>query len=105
MFKNGANFNSWDYLNPQEFEYGTIHNNYSYNITFNEDSYFVNNYAQTDASEDRASTFEYMMSDNKASCLNTNKTIWKKANIISKTIETVFKTVKQENTETWERYL
>lgn len=101
----GANFNSWDYLNPQEFEYGTIHNNYSYNITFNEDSYFVNNYAQTDASEDRASTFEYMMSDNKASCLNTNKTIWKKANIISKTIETVFKTVKQENTETWERYL
>ena len=70
MFKKGANFNSWDNLNPSGFSWGTIDGSLSYSVTFLEESYFVNNYAQTSDAEDRASTFEYMMAPTRASCLN-----------------------------------
>ena len=70
MFKKKANFNSWDSLNPTDFEYNTIDGSLSYSNTFVESAPFVNNYAQTSAAEDRASTFEYMMANTKASCLN-----------------------------------
>ena len=105
MFKKGANFNSWNTLNPSGFSYGQIYSNYSYSNTFSADAPFVNNYAQTAAAEDRASTFEYMMASSKASCLNNGKTVWKKANYMSKTIDAVLNTVNSDTVEYWERYL
>ena len=105
MFKKKANFNSWDSLNPSDFEWNTIDGSLSYSNTFKEDSYFVNNYAQTSGAEDRASTFEYMMASTKASCLNKDTPIWKKANYMALTIESVFKTVSPDSIEYWERYI
>ena len=105
MFKKGANFNSWDILNPSGFSYGNSYTNYSYSNTFEENAPFVNNYAQTAATEDRASTFEYMMASTKASCLNEGNVIWKKATYMSRTIDAVLNTVSPNTVEYWERYL
>lgn len=105
MFKKKANFNSWDSLNPSDFQWNTIDGSMSYSNTFKEDAYFVNNYAQTSGAEDRASTFEYMMASNKASCLNKNNHIWAKANYMALTIESVFKTVSPDSIEYWERFI
>lgn len=105
MFKKKANFNSWDSLNPNDFEWDTIDGSLSYSNTFNSESYFVNNYAQTSAAEDRASTFEYMMASTKASCLNKNTNIWYKATYMALTMEAVFDTVSPDSVEYWERYI
>ena len=109
MLKRGLNFSSWDSYNPSQFRYDKNQDNaihsYSYNRMFSDDAYFVNDYAQTDASEDRASTFEYMMDKTKASCLNNGRPIWRKARVISNTIETVFNTVSPSTVEYWERFL
>ena len=105
LFKQGANFNSWNALNPSGFEYGTIYNFYSYNNTFKDSAPFVNNYAQTMDTEDRASTFEYMMADEKVSCLNNGQTVWRKAVSMARTIEYVLDSVSPSVTEYWERFL
>lgn len=105
IFKRGGNFNSWNTLNPADFRYGTIINNYSYANTFSDSVPFVNNYAQTSDAEDRASTFEYMMADSKASCLNHGSPVWYKASVIKNTIEAVFNTVNPNVVEYWERYV
>lgn len=105
IFKKGGNYNTWNSLNPNNFHYGTIVNNYSYANTFAATAPFVNNYAQTSDTEDRASTFEYMMASSKASCLNRGNVVWQKANLMKNTIETVFNTVSPTTTEYWERYI
>ena len=105
MFKKKANFNSWDNLNPKDFQWNTIDGSLSYSNTFKENAYFVNNYAQTSAAEDRASTFEYMMASTKASCLNKGNNIWKKANYMALTMESVFDSVRPDTIEYWERYI
>lgn len=105
IFKKGANFNSWNSLNPIGYNYGIINKDYSYDNTFMENVPFVNNYAQTSDAEDRASTFEYMMAESKASCLNSGNIVWKKANLIKNTIEVVFKSVSPSTTEYWERFI
>jgi len=105
LFKKGANYYTWDLLNPAEFQYGNIRNDYSYSNTFAETAPFVNNYAQTASAEDRASTFEYMMASSKASCLNYGNTVWRKANLMSETMDLVLNSVTPEVTEYWERYL
>ena len=105
MFKKGANFNSWDSLNPSDFTYGTGYSKYSYSNTFDPMAPFVNNYAQTAATEDRASTFEYMMASSKASCLNEGNPVWKKATYMARTIDVVLNTVSSDKQEYWERYL
>lgn len=105
IFKKHGNYNSWSLLNPPGFKYGVIRNDYSYQNTFNEAAPFVNNYAQSSEAEDRASTFEYMMANTKASCLNQENTVWKKANLLKNTIETVFNTVNPGIIEYWERFL
>ena len=105
MFKNGANFNSWDTLNPSGFRWNTIDGSLSYNNTFSQDAPFVNNYAQTAATEDRASTFEYMMASSKASCLNNGTTVWKKANYMSQMIRQVISSVRNSSNVRWEQYL
>ena len=105
MFKKGANFNIWNSLNPEGFTYGTVYNDNSYSNTFSADAPFVNNYAQTDDREDRASTFEYMMAPSKAICLNNGQVVWKKAMLMSRTIDAVFDTVSPDVTEYWERFL
>lgn len=105
IFKKGGNYNTWNSLNPTNFQYGTIVNNYSYSNTFAESAPFVNNYAQSSATEDRASTFEYMMAGSKASCLNYGQVVWQKANLMRNTIEAVFNTVSPTITEYWERHI
>lgn len=105
LFKRGANFNVWDSLNPEGFTYGTIIRDFAYANTFSATAPFVNNYAQTAATEDRASTFEYMMADTKASCLNKDTTVWKKAKYMASMLEAVLNTVNPNTTEYWERFL
>jgi len=101
----GGNYGSWDSLNPTTFTYGNIDSSLSYSTTFLESSYFVNNYAQYSASEDRASTFEYLMATSKASCLNKNTPVWQKSNYMKDTIEYYFNCVSSQTTEYWERFL
>ncbi len=105
MFKKKANFNSWDSLNPNDFQYNTIDGSLSYSNTFLENASFVNNYAQTSAAEDRASTFEYMMAPTKASCLNKDNTVWYKATYIAMTMESVFDSIDSDTIEYWERFI
>lgn len=107
ILKRGLGYNSttWNSFNPFNYNYGTIVNEYSYKNTFSPDSFFVNNYAQVSAEEDRASTFEYMMASSKASCLNNNKPVWKKAVLMSNTIDAALDTVSPNNMEYWERFL
>lgn len=101
----GFSFTSWSSLNPSGFVYGNVINDYSYASTFSEDSFFVNIYAMTDEFEDRASTFEYMMKDNKASCFNYGKTVWLKARAMSEHLDYFFNTVSPKVTEYWERHV
>ena len=105
LFKEGANFNSWNNFNPYSFEYGKIYGIYSYDNTYSKDAFFVNNYAQTMDTEDRASTFEYMMKNEKDDCFNNGQIIWKKAIAIARTIEYVLDSVSPSVTEYWERFL
>ena len=101
----GYNVSTWNSFNPYDYNYGEIVNEYSYKNTFSADSFFVNNYAQVSAEEDRASTFEYMMAASKASCLNNDKPVWKKAVLMSNTIDAALDTVSPNNLEYWERFL
>lgn len=105
MYAKGANYTTWNTLNPIGFNYGETNNSYSFASTGNINASFVNNYAQTDQYEDRASTFEYMMDDTEASCLQTGTPIWKKAKYISEQIDAVFQTVSPNILEYWERYV
>ena len=107
ILKKGLGYNSvtWNSYNPFDYNYGTIINEFSYKNTFSPDSFFVNNYAQVSAEEDRASTFEYMMAASKASCLNNDKPVWKKAVLMSNTIDAALDTVSPSNLEYWERFL
>lgn len=105
ILNSGGTFTSWSSLNPAGFKYGVIDSAYSYSREFSQDAFFVNSYAMTDQYEDRASTFEYMMKTNKASCLNYGKTIWLKAKTMSEQIDYFFNTVTPTVTEHWERHL
>ena len=107
ILKKGLSYNEsvWNSYNPSGFAYGNPINEYSYKSTFSANSYFVNNYAQTAAEEDRASTFEYMMASSKASCLNNGMPVWKKATVMSLTIDSALDSVSPNNTEYWERFL
>lgn len=106
MFKKGASFTSWDLLNPDGFNWGTIDATLAYNMTGNSSSAFVNNYAMTSAPEDRASTFEYMMTANEPSCFqNRNNTIWLKANYMAMTMESALDSVSPNDVEYWERWI
>lgn len=104
--KRGATYNKWSLYNPSGFTYNqTMNNSYSYSSTANPASYFVNNYAQTSAAEDRASTFEYMMAGSKISCFNAGQPIWNKAQHMSEVVDLAFNTVYPNVTEYWERHL
>lgn len=105
ILNSGGKFTSWNSLNPAGFKYGVIDSAYSYSRDFSQDAFFVNSYAMTDQYEDRASTFEYMMKTNKASCLNYGKTIWLKARTMSEQIDYFFNTVTPTVTEYWERHI
>lgn len=100
-------FNAWDTYNPQGFVYGAaVDSELSYASNGGEESsYFVNNYAQSAEAEDRASTFEYMMANNKATCLKENQPVWQKAKIMAQTIEAALDTCSPNEVEYWERFL
>ena len=102
----GGKFTAWNSFNPLDFTYGVENSSYSYSKTGTPGSYFVNNYAQTSANEDRASTFEYMTASVKYSCYDSNDyPIWKKSNYLSTMIETYFTTVSSSVVDYWERYI
>ena len=101
----GANFNEWSNFNPINFTYGSVNSSLSYTRTFSADSHFVNDYAQTQDAEDRASTFEYMMLDVKASCLNLDKPVWKKAKYMADQLDLYLNSVSPNVVEYWERHL
>lgn len=103
--KKGGRYTTWNNLNPSGFIYGNINNAYSYNMTLSEDAFFVNGYAQTDEYEDRASTFEYMMAANKASCLNYGKTVWLKSKYMAEQVDYFYSSVSPNVTEYWERFI
>jgi hypothetical protein len=101
----GGAYTTWNNLNPSTFTYGTTDLTLSYANTGSADSYFVNSYAETNEDEDRASTFEYMMADSKASCLNTNEHVWLKAKYMCEQIDYFLNTVSPSVTEYWERFV
>lgn len=105
MKNRGMSYTSWNDLNPSNFNYGSIKTDLSYARTFSSDSYFVNDYAQSAAEEDRASTFEYMMANSKASCLNNGKPIYKKAKYMADTMDFFIDSCSSKTTERWERFL
>ena len=105
IYVKGGRYTSWNNLNPGGFIYGNINSNYSYDSTFSEDAFFVNNYAQTDEYEDRSSTFEYMMASSKASCLNYGKNVWLKAKYMAEQMDYFYDSVSPNITEYWERYI
>lgn len=103
-YKNGF-FTTWESLNPKTFIYNDVDTNLSYSRSFSEDAYFVSDYAQVSPTEDRASTFEYMMASTKPSCLNEGKPIYLKAKYMSDLIDFFMDSVNDKNTEYWERFL
>ena len=105
IFKRGLNYSSWNGYNPSGFTYGSLWRDQSFARTGAAGAYFVNDYAQTSAEEDRASTFEYMMANYKAPCLNNGKHIWSKASEMAMYVQNYFNTVRAGTTEYWERYL
>lgn len=99
-------FSAWNMYNPNDFSYGTVNSNYSYTKTQKADSVFVNNYAQTNPYEDRASTFEYMMASSKIPCFNSSDyPIWKKSSYMALMIDTYFDTVSPSVIDYWERFI
>ena len=105
IFKRGISFQSWEGYNPNGFRYGSLWRDQSFARTGAAGAYFVNDYAQTSAEEDRASTFEYMMQGSKPACLNRNMPVWNKASAISNAIDAALNTVNASTTEYWERHL
>ena len=105
LFKRGASFTSWDTINPAGFTYGVVDQRLSYTYGLDANAPFVNDYAQSAATEDRASTFEYMMASSKASCLNKGTIVHTKANQMALMIDAVLNSVSPNVTEYWERYL
>lgn len=103
-YKNGF-FTTWESLNPKSFIYNDVDTNLSYSRSFSEDAYFVSDYAQVSPTEDRASTFEYMMASTKPSCLNEGKPVYLKAKYMSDLIDFFMDSVNDKNTEYWERFL
>ena len=107
----GANFSNWNSFNPVGFYYvgndtGAINDSLSYTRNGGRaDSYFVNRYAQTAAAEDRASTFEYMMADNKAACLNDGMPVYQKARFMADQLDYFTNSCSSGTTEYWERFL
>ena len=98
-------FTSWETLNPNDFIYDHKNENYTCNINSPNDAKFVNDYAQTNAYEDRASTFEYMMKDNKSSCLINSNVVGIKANYIANQLDQFFESVSPNKIEHWERFI
>ncbi len=105
IFKKGIYYTSWEGYNPGGFTYGSLWRDQSFARTGAAGAYFVNDYAQTSAEEDRASTFEYMMRASYSSCFSPNQPIWRKAKTMSDSIDAAFNTVSPGTTEYWERHL
>lgn len=99
-------FSNWNAYNPKGFHYGSANNNLSFNRTNNPSAPFVNNYAQTNADEDRASLFEYMTADLKPPCFTSVEyPIWKKSSYVALMIDTYFETVNPSIVDYWERFI
>lgn len=105
IYSKGGSYSNWNSYNPSGFTYSHYDPSLVYDLTFRDDSYFVNSYAQSYEYEDRASTFEYLMASNKIGPLNQGNNIWKKAKLICEMIDYYFTTVNDNTTEYWERFV
>lgn len=101
----GGAYKTWNNLNPKDFSYGKSNKQYTYTSTNSPDSYFVNIYAEESEFEDRASTFEYMMSTNKINAFNKGNRLYLKAKYICNQINLFFDTVNENVVEYWERFI
>lgn len=101
----GGYYTNWNNYNPSGFSYGNYDNRYTFDSSFSEDAFFVNSYAQSYEYEDRASTFEYMMTSNKISALNYGNNIWLKGKVMCEMIDYYLETVTSNATEYWERFI
>ncbi len=100
-------FSIWNTYNPANFVYGEQANpKLSFSSTGLPASPFVNNYAQTNSDEDRASTFEYMTANSKEICFNlADYPIWQKSSYMALMIDTYFETVSPSIVDYWERFI
>lgn len=105
---NDGIFTDWNNYNPEGFVYGNTNSSYSYSmINPPTNSYFINDYGQTNEREDRATIFEDLMArayETKNSFINTNN-IWLKGKSISIEIDKYFNTVNSSTIERWERFI
>lgn len=106
-YDNGV-FTNWDSFNPDEFIYGSTNSSYSYSLINPPiNSYFINDYGQTNDREDRATIFEDLISrayETNNSFISTNN-IWLKGKAICEEIDKYFDTVNLDNIERWERFI
>ncbi len=88
-------FNEWNKYNPKDFNYNNSYvdkTNDKYTISSGKDIYFIDSYAHTYPSEDRARIFEQFCSNE--NLFEKYANIKKKAEYIKKEIERVYPTIK-----------
>lgn len=88
-------FNEWNKYNPKDFNYNNSYvdkTNDKYTISSGKDIYFIDSYAHTYPSEDRARIFEQFCSNE--NLFEKYANIKKKAEYIKKEIEKVYPTIK-----------
>lgn len=104
-------YRKWNDYNPQSYIYpenvDDLDDKYVYKEGNKSDRvYFVSKYAKTNEKEDRAETFSDMMyRENKIFYYSKEHPVFNKANLISEVLEKSFKSVREDQQETWERFL
>lgn len=82
---------TWSKLNPENYSYGTNEKSYVYSETKNKNSYFLNNYAQTNYLEDRAVLFGDIMSNVVGKdCYVPGTPLYKKIDLLSQQLDKYF---------------
>lgn len=82
---------TWSKLNPVGYSYGTNEKSYVYSETKKKESYFLNNYAQTNYLEDRAVLFGDIMSNVVGKdCYVPGTPLYKKIDLLSQQLDKYF---------------
>lgn len=97
---------TWNELNPNDYSYGTNEKSYVFSETNNVNSFFLNNYAQTNHLEDRAVLFGDIMSDSVGSnCYVVGTPLYKKMEVLVSQLDYYFDCVDSSNLPYWSRFL
>ena len=98
--------NSMINLNPKDFNYGAVNNNYIQNNNSLENTYFLSAYSQTSYMEDRAVLFSDMMTRTyKKSYYSVNCPVNTKAKLISNQLSTYISAVQRSTYKHWDRMI